>query len=547
VVAVGQINRCAFNFPLNQALETQGRIMLYDRTVLKAVTGIKQRAERQNSLDIVSRTFVDSGILTEIDNGNHQVIFGRRGTGKTHLLRMLQTVVDSSKHCSCFVDCRVMGSTAQFTDDTLSIKHRSFSIFQDILSEIHDLLLNKIVELDTENSEKLLSDLDLFSAEYTIPQEAIKSVNFSNEVKSGDSKDENAGVGASLAGKIGFDLSRKRTTSDDNSETSSYSVELDKKSGFLSISKLLNGITSNLEGDLYIMIDEWSSIPLDIQPYLAEFIKRSLLPCSNVVVKIAALEFRSNFFNSAKSSSVGIELGADVSTSPSMDSLYSFSQDPQIIENNFSEMLYRHISAELPHEYLRKRFNISNGETMMDTIFEEEAFMTLTQASEGVIRDLINIFIIAFSRLQKLKTYQSRTKISKEVIYEATKQWFDRDKLQGLNDILQEKYFKIIKLAVTKNKSRYFLLHKSVKNTEILEQLIDLRVIHHVSSSFMSLYNDAEIYKVFNIDFGSYASLMEFDHKTKYEEVPFFDIDSFSKYPSQVESVEKYIMDTSYL
>ena len=184
---------------------------------------------------------------------------------------------------------------------------------------------------------------------------------------------------------------------------------------------------------------------------------------------------------------------------------------------------------------------------MMDTIFEEEAFMTLTQASEGVIRDLINIFIIAFSRLQKLKTYQSRTKISKEVIYEATKQWFDRDKLQGLNDILQEKYFKIIKLAVTKNKSRYFLLHKSVKNTEILEQLIDLRVIHHVSSSFMSLYNDAEIYKVFNIDFGSYASLMEFDHKTKYEEVPFFDIDSFSKYPSQVESVEKYIMDTSYL
>jgi hypothetical protein len=34
---------------------------------------------------------------------------------------------------------------------------------------------------------------------------------------------------------------------------------------------------------------------MDVQPYLAEFLRRSPLPLSNVAIKIASLEYRSRF------------------------------------------------------------------------------------------------------------------------------------------------------------------------------------------------------------------------------------------------------------
>lgn len=522
--------------------------MLYDKIVLKAVTGIRQRSERQNNLDVVSKTFVDPGILIAVDNKNHQVIFGRRGTGKTHVLRKLQSQATNNKNrFVCYVDCRTMGSTAQYSDRSLSIKHRSYSIFKDILSELHDVLLNRIVEVAPANSDELLSCLDEFFAEFSTPQQIVKTAVISDKVTQNNSKEESAGVGIAIAGKIGFDLSRKSSTNGEQNQISEYTVEFDEKAVFSSITRLLKSIVNGLGGDLLLLIDEWSSIPIKIQPYLAEFIKRGILPCDNVTVKIAALEFRSNFLITNEGDYTGLELGADISTAPSMDSFYTGIQRENEIAGNFSEMLYRHISSELPFEYLRKRYHISSGERLMDVIFESNAFVTLAQASEGVVRDLINIFIMAFSRVHNLTGYEQRTKISRTIIYESSKQWFDRDKLQGLNGTLQDRFANIVRTAITVNKSRYFVVSRSCTHTTALDQLVDLRVMHLSNASFMSLVEEESLFKVYNIDFGSYASLMTFDNRTKYQDMPFFDKNGFSKYPAQTEHLERYYIDEALL
>lgn len=247
--------------------------MLYDKTVLKAVTGIKQRSERHGQLDVVSKTFVDAGILLEVANTNHQVIFGRRGTGKTHLLRMLQAEKIGSDSFSCFVDCRTVGSTNQSTEQDGSIKSHSFSIFRDILSEIHESLLNRIVNLSPDNSDFLLAELDTFLTEFSKPHEIIKSVTVTDSSKEGQSTDSSAGAGAAIAGRIGFDLSRRGNQNSEVSDSFTYSVEFDEKALFLSISKQLNKLVEALNGPMLILLDEWSSIPIDVQPYLAEFIK----------------------------------------------------------------------------------------------------------------------------------------------------------------------------------------------------------------------------------------------------------------------------------
>ena len=58
---------------------------------------------------------------------------------------------------------------------------------------------------------------------------------------------------------------------------------------FSRLMKVLNGKR------LWILLDEWSVIPLELQPYLADLIRRSLFPVQGITVKIGAIEKRSKF------------------------------------------------------------------------------------------------------------------------------------------------------------------------------------------------------------------------------------------------------------
>lgn len=520
--------------------------MLYDKIIMKAVSGIKQRSERQNDLDKIRNTFVDPGIINELNNENNQVLYGRRGTGKSHALRVLQSVLyNSGNKAIYYIDCRTIGSSAQFTDENLSIKHRSFSLFRDLLSEIHNALLEYAVNSPNKIHAKVFSELDVFASTFSDQKVQIQKAFITHENKPDDLTGNSSGI--IIEKSFDIDLPNDKLINKVN--ISRYSLEVDyiEKALFNTIFNSINNIINLLNSTLYLLIDEWSSIPQSVQPYVAEFIKRSLLPCNKLIVKIAAIEYRSNFITYTNAQATGLELGADISTAPSLDSIYGFEERSEQLKADFSEMLYRHISNELPFDYLRKHYHVFDGPTFLDSIFEEDAFGSLALASEGVVRDLINIFIIAFSKVHRPKTYDKRTKINRLVIYESAKQWFDRDKLRNLDYDLKERYMKIVRIAVTENKSRYFAVPYNHNNIETLNKLVDLRVLHLAQATFICFSGEMEMFNVYNIDFGSYASLLEFDLKSKHRDAQFFDRDSFSKFPNQAESIERFLINLELL
>jgi hypothetical protein len=65
-----------------------------DPSVLAAVSNIASRAEQHSErLDDLVVTYVDTGILARLDNMNHQILYGRRGTGKSHVFGVLAATV----------------------------------------------------------------------------------------------------------------------------------------------------------------------------------------------------------------------------------------------------------------------------------------------------------------------------------------------------------------------------------------------------------------------------------------------------------------------
>jgi hypothetical protein len=75
----------------------------------RALNLIPKRAESRQA-ERLRDTFVDSGVAAALEAIDDQVLYGRRGTGKTHALRYLETTVGARGGMAVYVDLRTIGS-----------------------------------------------------------------------------------------------------------------------------------------------------------------------------------------------------------------------------------------------------------------------------------------------------------------------------------------------------------------------------------------------------------------------------------------------------
>ncbi len=97
---------------------------------------------------------------------------------------------------------------------------------------------------------------------------------------------------------------------------------------------------------IWILLDEWSSIPIELQPYLADLLRRSIFPIRNITVKIAAIDYRSRFqLSETPRDYIGIETGADASTDIDLDSFMVFDNDETRSRDFFKSLFHKHLIA----------------------------------------------------------------------------------------------------------------------------------------------------------------------------------------------------------
>jgi hypothetical protein len=252
-------------------------------------------------------------------------------------------------------------------------------------------------------------------------------------------------------------------------------------------------------------VDEWSSLPQDVQPYLAEFLKRGVLPIQEVTIKISALEYRCRFSNSNAGNYLGFELGADIATAPDLDDYFVYDRNPDHITDVYADVLYRHLSSELEDGYLAKNYGISSGRHLASRLFTERATCgELSRACEGVIRDLINIFTKAFFNAHR----RDRQTIDKQAVVDSARLWFEQDKAQYLDNELQDVLRSIVDNVIGQRRARSFLLPRDLERHPIVQRLFDARVIHHMQRGYADKDNPGVRYNIYTIDYGAYVDLL---------------------------------------
>ena len=108
---------------------------------------LSKRAETNERATLV-KTFVEVGpLFTILASSDHQVIYGRRGTGKTHALLYLAEARAEKGDLSIYVDMRNLGSTGGlYSDSNIPVTERATRLLMDALSAVHEGLLNLSIE-----------------------------------------------------------------------------------------------------------------------------------------------------------------------------------------------------------------------------------------------------------------------------------------------------------------------------------------------------------------------------------------------------------------
>lgn len=479
--------------------------MLQDPKLMAAVSRIVQRSERQEDVSKLIGTYVDVGLLAQLENSNHQILYGRRGTGKTHVMKVLEARLSASTTDTvAYVDCRTLGSTSQFSDPQVPLPRRCLSLFRDILLAVYGTLIEHIVEYPSERANDALAEADRLVALITEPVIVAQTEGITTTTESAAKHSRALGVGVTAAG-VGGEATAEGSASSSDRRESRISVVTEDKVVFPELFRSLQKVLELAKTRLFLLIDEWSSLPVDVQPYLAEFLKRGVVPLSTATLKISALEYRCRFNEAQDGRMIGFELGADIATAPDLDDYFVYDRNPERVTDIYADVLLNHLKIELPEGYLTETLKVGDGRQLASRLFTERAvFGELARACEGVMRDLINIFTRAYFNAQRVE----RSSVDKRSVLESARQWFEQDKAPHLTEHLQTVLRRIVDEVIGKRRARSFLLPRELERHPVVQMLFDARVLHHMQRGYADKDNPGVRYNIYAVDYGAYVDLI---------------------------------------
>lgn len=464
----------------------------------------KDRAERLDD-DKIQSTFVDVGPVIDIlSSENSQILYGRRGVGKTHALRYLGNLQAEDGGLPIYLDLSNLGSDSSiYTDQRLDLPERATRLLIDVVTEISNKFLQALTDdkgpINFEIAQECFADLKGSISDVKVTGETTRS---ERKLDKNDD-DRSADIKASL-GEVEGGFS-KSTTQSNEIEFSRSSTGIEQYHiEFGRLRRAVNSLLSLMPSTrVWLMLDEWSSIPLDLQPYLADLIRRTFLRSPQVTIKIGAIEHRSRFYlDDQNNSYIGFETGADISAAINLDNYLVFDNDPERATDFFKVLLTKHLEAAFEEDSI---VNFTASDAMQKAFAQETSFNEFVRATEGVPRDAMHLLSGAAQKAWERA-------ISVDTIRRAALEFYQTDKLSNIEenkearDMLQF----INEKVISHRQTRAFLISVN-KTDKVIDYLFDRRLLHILDQSKSAAHRPGERFRVYKIDYGCYVDLANTD------------------------------------
>lgn len=383
--------------------------------------------------------FVDPiGDTLLLATNTNQIIFGRRGTGKTILVRTVcdyvQRGLKGDRVIALPYDAQDFRASPQFTSSKPNVRQEATAYFntfitklagdlsregQRILFEERNWLDNISPEGRESRARRMalletiveIEEVARYGIQATNPDDVTQHNAATEEREQKDRSATSLDFRSRFAGKLGEDslnvnadlggsanMSRSKA-----SKTGKTKKREESFSRRFSAGRLRDLITKAIDllGLQYIIIviDEWITLA-ECQVEFAQRIKQTLCGSGRIGILLAADQFQCSFSNGANEGQFrGLEIGADIFVSGDLDRPF---RDPIGGHELLLQVLYRRLlkcePALLSH-FGPAPLEGENRRAFRESLFStEQAFRELCRASNGLCRDFLVLFKMCTSR-----------------------------------------------------------------------------------------------------------------------------------------------------
>jgi hypothetical protein len=435
------------------------------------------RVTEQTSIEYLdSQGHIDRLCLKQ----NH-IIFGRRGSGKSLLLKSLK----EQKQAFC-----ITVNLEDFKD--ISFPNSIIQVQKSIIKQLLPILKaeNNFFSFDYWKTSRFLikrlnKQITSLNKQLEHPDEYDESV----KQKKGGKK---YGKGKAKTG--GNEVETGAETSEEI-ETSKE-IKIDKlnslKNGLSDIKELFTNVSKGINKDLFLILDDFYFIRKNEQPYFLDFFHR-LSKNTPLYLKVATIKHRTRLYTQDESY-IGIELPHDAQA---LNLDYSFEDFNSLV--SFMKNLLLHIN---------KKVNVS---IKYEDFITDNAFRFLCLASGGVPRDFFSLLVSLGPMLGEEKSISKPNVIDKAIENISNKMETFRTDTAEEGRILQD-YLKFIQNTIINEKkwNAFLVSNVDVQNHphihQAIKELADLRFLHLVNPNISSASSDGTRYSAYLIDIGLFPN-----------------------------------------
>lgn len=458
------------------------------------------------------RRFVEpaSGTLDRAVSRQHHLVFGRRGSGKSSLLRKATADLTVDRRPIAFVDLESFKGHA-YPDVLLSVLIKTFSEFAEWLETAAIAPASKTSfwsllfgtkptrpAFDKVEAKGLSDDLrksvrdlrTLLFSEDDITVEAKQSVK--TTVKESTKSEASIGLqGAKLgiadeaggSSEDGQELTKKYTTTKLN--------HLHRH--ILDYQTLFRRMSALSAGDAFLFLDDLYHIRRRDQAQVIDYFHR-IGKGNHLWIKIGTIRHRTQWYINGDPP-IGAKIGDDIG------------------EIDLDLTLERYSNTRGFLSRILDTFVTESG-VLRDSILTEGAFDRLVLASGGVTRDFLGILRRSVLIARERGDTARGPKVGVEDVngaageYDSSKrEELSRDTLDE-SQRLEEEFTRVANFVKDYSNANVFLMDKDLPDSEIapIEELVDLRLIHRVKASVTVRDRPGKKFEAFMLDVSQYTA-----------------------------------------
>jgi hypothetical protein len=465
--------------------------------------------------------------LSRAINKRHHIIFGRRGSGKSSLLRKAAADLTVDRRPIAYVDLEIFKGHA-YPDVLISILISTLKEFEKWLhtaavnpasktSFWHKLFGTKPARPAYKRNElgRLAEDIhrrieELQAQLYSSDSVAARTVSKKSQEYSEESaigggvKAQIATLGASVS-----DASKIQNAQEIQKEYQHSKIEF-LHQHILDYQDLFRRLQEICGGDSYLFLDDLYHIRTADQPHVIDYFHR-IAKGSGLWLKIGTIRHRSRWYIHGDPP-IGVKLGDDA------DSI-----DLNLTLEKYS--LTKEFLSKVLHSFAQ------DSKIEVSDLLNEGAVDRLVLASGGVARDFLAIFRKAVTVALERGDDSRGPKIGSEDVNRAAgeheeskreelkREELKRDVIEDQAEI-EKQFKKIVGFCIEEAQANLFLIDKarSGKEVGLIQQLVDLRLVHLVSSRITVSKQPGKIYEAYMLDVSQYAGSRA---RRNFEIVPF--------------------------